>query len=489
MLHVQHAPLVGTGPSYIALRGTLIPTASALPVHPPQTGQPLAMDAAAAAGGGAVPPEVMTAGAAADSLAADVTKAGAVGDALAAGIIKLGEPADTASAADAEVTTAEAGADPVAATIVSTGVAADPADVLPDDMTTAEVAGNTTHAVLAEGTTTAAVADTADAVIADDTMGEVASAGGVPGKVNLMTQVADQTAGDGHAVTDAVAARPQVHKTVSHVSDCKHASMADGRHTGSLPAAFLEAAAFSGGKTGMLFKAGDQGLGYYADILAHRPGTAVVQPLQRAASSEAKPSCGRTSMDARELEWHCNHADVRPQPEALLATMSTDSTPACTDNVASVVSNQVPVIKAGLPSGKAIQTEQREGKAEERKGKDAAEADVQVKGAGTGGEAERGTKVGHYWGQALQYLDRSVQVCHPLARQCFLCTYHLGRMLCSYKAALYAAPSPCEECGKHTLTVCNQIKPGTLARNPSVRFMGSRSMNPMSLSSHHVLTA
>ena len=309
----------------------------------------------------------------------------------------------------------------MAAHIVTTGVAADTACALPADMATAEAAGNTTDAVLAEGTATAAVTDTADAAITDGTVGEVATAGGVAGKMNLMTQVADQTAGDsdGDAVTDSVPARPQMPNTVSHVPGCKHASMADGHYTGS-PAAFIAAPAFTGAKAGMLFKAGDQGLGYYADTLvslSQRPEiTPVVQPLQRAAPSEAECRSGGTSLDARELKWHCNHADVHSRSEALSAMMSADSTAACTDNVSSVLSSAKVVMKEGLPNGKSAQTGQREGKAMEGslQGRDAAEADAQVKGEWIDGEADRGTKGGHYWGQALQYLDRSVQVCSSM---------------------------------------------------------------------------
>ena len=402
MLHVYYTLLVGTGPSYIALGGALIPTGSALPVHPPPTGQTPAMHAAADTGG---------------AVAADVVTAGAAADTLSAGANTVGKAADTASAAaavSAEVTIARA--DPVAADNVTTGVAVDTADVSPAGMTTA-VAGNTTDAVLAEMTTTAAVPATVDAAITGGTIGKVATAGAVAGKMNLVTQIADQTAGDGAAATGAVAARPQVHNTVSHVAGCSQpASMAYGRHTGT-PAAFVAAPAFTGAQAGMLFKAGDQGLGYYADTLValgQRPEvTPVVQPLQRAAPSEAECRCGATSLDARELKWHCNNADVCP--EVLSAMMYTDSTAAHTDKVSSVVSCDKVGMKEGLPGGNVLQAGQREGKAAEGnlQARDAAEADGQVKGEGIDGEADRGTKGGHYWGQALQYLDRSVQVCHP----------------------------------------------------------------------------
>ena len=198
--------------------------------------------------------------------------------------------------------------------------------------------------------------------------------------MNSLNQIADE---EGVGVADAVTRSTQLDSTSSHVPHCEPQSVAEGICKGS-PAAFIAAAAFTGGKAGMLFKSGHQGLGYYAD----------------ASPAEAESKCRATSLAGKELP-------VDPHTTAL--SMSTDmcSTASCTDSVPGELSSKAPHAKGCMPkgNGKAIQSGQKEDRAmgDGLEGRCKAEADGQMKG-------DMGVKTGHYWGQALQYLDRSVQV-------------------------------------------------------------------------------
>ena len=326
-------------------------TGSPSALHPPPTEQTLAVDAAAKAESAAP---------------ADSTIAGAAADADPAEVVTAGEAANTL---DAEIATAPAAADTadaVPADVITTSVAACTADAATTDITTAGAASAcTADAVLAENTRKAAAAAANTATI------EAVTVGGSAGNMNLLSQVFDQAAGE----ADAGAAKTQMDHTHSHVSCCKPVSMADELHEGS-PAAFIATAAFSGAKAGMLFKTGTRGLGYYADA-------------------------GGLAPEA---------------PTSLSTTMFPTSTASCVGNVSAGLSSQVPLVKQVVPIGTAVHTGQKEGEAREGDSEGRYEAGVngQVKGEGVGGKADEGDKNGHYWGQALQYLDRSIQVCHSL---------------------------------------------------------------------------
>ena len=342
---------------------------------------------------------------------ADSTVAAAV-DAVPADFTKVGEAADTVSAENETAPAAADTADAISAEVPAAGARA---HVVPAVMTVITTAGaaaaNTSDAVFAETTRAAAAADTPTI--------EVAAAGGVAGKVNLQSQVADQAAGDtGEAVPHA---ETQMVNTYSHVPGCKLVSMADELQKSSL-AAFLAAAAYSGAKGGMVFKTGDQGLGYYADPGGMASEPSMPEPLERTSPTAAGSRCSATNLAAKEPEEYCNYADVDSQPafiQQLSAMVSLSSTATCMDDVSTGLCSQAPSVKEVLHKGKAMHTGQKEGEDLQggSKGMYEAGVDWQVKGEGVGGKADNGDSTGHYWGQALQYLDRSVQVCHPLIKQ------------------------------------------------------------------------
>ena len=405
----------------MALGGMLTATGSSPALHPLPTEQPLAMDAAAKAEGAALADSTI-AGAAADAAPAELTRAGKAADTVGAEFVTAPAAADTAVAVPAEVTTAGAGAGVVHAEVIQ-AAAENAAGAVPADVITTRVAGNTADAMVTHVTTAgAAAADAADAVLAESTRAaaaadtatlETAATGGSASIMNLLSQVADPAAGDaGEPARDAMSTRTQMDHTHSHVPRCKHVSMADELHQGS-PAAFIAAAAFSGAKGGMLFKTGNRGLGYYADICGLAPEAPMEGALGRVSSPAVEFRCGATSLAAEQLKEHCNHADVDSQPISPSATMFPISTASCIDNVSAGFSSQAPLVKQVLPNGKAMHTGQKEGEALEGKPEGRYEAGVswQVKGDGVDGKADEGDKVGHYWGQALQYLDRSIQVC------------------------------------------------------------------------------
>ena len=389
----------------------LIPTGSAFALHPSPTG---AMDAAANAEGAALADSTF-AGAAADALPAEVTTAGEAADTVGAEIVTAPAAADTADVVPAEVNTSGAAAG-VSSAKVTKAAATAAADAVPDDVLTTTVAADTAGAVFNVITMTGAAA--ADAVLsenfraaapaaADTATKVVATAGWVAGKMNLLSHVADQTAGD--AADAAFAAKTQTDTACSHVPCGKHVSMADELCKGS-HAAFIASAAFTGGKAGMLFKTGDQGLGYYANTIHLTPNGPLASP------SVVESRCTATSLVAKELKGHYNHADVDPRPISASVTMSPTSTASCVDNASAPLSSQAPLVKEVLHSGKAMHAGQKEAEALEgdSQGRYAAGVDGQVKGERVCGKGDDGDKTGHYWGQALQYLDCSVQVRHPL---------------------------------------------------------------------------
>ena len=387
----------------------LIPTGPASALRPSPTEATLAVDAAANAEGAAL---------------ADGTMAGAAADAVPAEGTRAGEAANTDTA---EVPTAAAGPHDVPAKFTkaaaATAAAATAADAEPADVITTRVAAHTGTVINADMTIAgAAAADTADAVLADNTRAaaadtatiEVATAGGgVAGKMNILSQVADQAAGDaGEAAKDAVA--PKAHMGNTH-GCCKPVSTADELHKGSV-AAFIAAAAFSGAKGGMLFKSGDQGLGYYADTGGLVPAVTVVEPLERASPIAAESRRTATSLAAKKLKEHCMHAHVDPRLASSSAMMPPTSTASFVDNVSTDLSSHAPRVKEVLHGAMAMYTGQKQGEdlGGNSEGRCKAGLDLQVKGEGVAGKADEGDKTGHYWGQALQYLDRSVQVCHSL---------------------------------------------------------------------------
>lgn len=369
---------------------------------------------------------------AANAALADSTVAAAAADAVPADFARVGEAEDTVSAehetapaaadaaddisaegARAHVVPAEVenAADAEPADVIVTGVAVDAADAVMTDITTAgAAAANTADAVFAEKARAAAAA------AADTPTVEVAAAGGVAGKVNLQSQVADQAAGDtGEAVQHA---ETQMVNAYSHVPGCKLVSMADELQKSSL-AAFLAAAAFSGAKGGMVFKTGDQGLGYYADTGGMASALSMAEPLERASPTAAVSRCSAMNLAAKEPDEYCNYADVDSRPALLSAMVSPSSTAACMDDVSAGLCRQARFVKEVLHKGKAMHTGQKEGEDLQGGSEGMYEAGVnwQVKGEGVDGKADEGDNTGHYWGQALQYLDRSVQVCHPLIKQ------------------------------------------------------------------------
>ena len=380
------------GPSYVALGGMLIPTGSACALQPLPTGQTLAMDAAVNSEGAALAVSTM-AGAAADAVPAEHTRAEEAADTVGAEIVTATSAADAVSA---ELTTAGAGADVVPAEIIA-AAAVNTADAVLADAQTSLAPADTVDAVMTD-MTTAAAADATDAVLVEHTRAaaaadsaeiKVAIAEGAASKMKLQKQVADQAAGD--AAEGAVAAKTQRDNT----RDSKHVSMADKLHSGS-PAAFIAAAAFSGTKGGMLFKTGDQGLGYYADTVA------LVLEAPMESSTKASPKV----------------ADSRCRAPSLAA---------------------------------------REG---DSKGSCKGEVEGQVKGEGVGGKADKGVNAGHYWGQALQSVDCSVQVCHPLKWP--LHTHCPSIDVMQVHGTLSAAHSQYDEC---------ILQPKLLSAMPSVTLM------------------
>ena len=213
--------------------------------------------------------------------------------------------------------------------------------------------------------------------------------------MKLPSQASMKTAGD--VVTEAVAVGCSPELASSLVSQVPHCTSAEG----GTPAAFIAAAAFSGAKTGMLFHMGDQGLGYYPD----------------ASLAEAQLR-SKASRPGKEPNGVCSHADVDPQTTDSSVAASTDSVASPTDGVsAGLSSNTSNVEGAILPSATVMASKQKQ--VEELRTDAADEGGVlpethgQLKGQGLGEETEvgGGKATGHYWGQALQYLDRSVQVC------------------------------------------------------------------------------
>ncbi|KAL3131069.1 hypothetical protein ABBQ38_000384 [Trebouxia sp. C0009 RCD-2024] len=348
-LHLDEEASICSGPSYVALGGALVPT-----------GQPPALCPLTGAVSASEVPDL-----AGVAVTADVADAAGAGPGAGAGQgpgagpeTGAGEPATvTADVADA------AGAGP------GTGAGQRPG------------AGP-------EAGQGAPAAATADAGCVD-----INTTGDVAGEMKSLHQASIEASGD--AVTEAVPVAGSTEMASSLASQAPHCIIAGG---GS-PAAFIAAAAFTGAKTGMLYQMGDEGLGYYADV----------------SSAEVEPSCKAPSV-GKEPNGFCSQADVHPQTTDSSHAVSAASTAAWADSVSDGLSSKAPNAEGVmLPSAAVMQSVQQ--KVEEVRSDGAAwgtklvETDGgQVKGDGFGREAGGEGKAGHYWGQALQYLDRSVQV-------------------------------------------------------------------------------
>ena len=146
--------------------------------------------------------------------------------------------------------------------------------------------------------------------------------------------------------------------------------------------AFLPSTAFAGAKAGFAFKLGHMGLGYYPDRVFAQSATA----------------CKACSIVA-------NGIPLKPcSPCAIACVASADSAASAADSTSAAQSAE----------------EAKEGEAGEThvEHPDQAERPAPADDVGKTGEEARpeGTADvhcdhGHYWGQALQYLDRAVQVC------------------------------------------------------------------------------
>lgn len=240
-----------------------------------------------------------------------------------------------------------------------------------------------------------AAADTADTGRFDTT-----TAGDSACKTKPPSQASDESAVDDATEAAAVVCSTELGNTL--IGHTPHCTPVDG---GS-PAAFFAAAAFAGAKTGMLFQMGNQGLGYYADALPAE--------IDSGCKASVVDSACNPSMAGKQPSGICSRAASDLQTPDVSVAVSADSTASCTEGGSGGLSSKASSVKSTtLPNGAAaLSAGHKEVKklTDDDKGSVLAEADGQAKGEGSGARGGWGSKAGHYWGQALQYLDRSIQV-------------------------------------------------------------------------------
>ena len=190
---------------------------------------------------------------------------------------------------------------------------------------------------------------------------------------------------------------------------------------------------FAGARPGFVFKLGLEGLGYYPD---RAPSALPAEPAEPAGdASHAEPAEGASHAEPAEGASHAEPAEDASHAEpAEPAVPAEGASHAERAEPAEGASHAEPAegasrAEAAMPS-KSVQgklTDSKEGN-QSRTSPTAQPVFTSVGGAGSEemGGSDTGGSWQHYWGQALQYLDCSVQV----LRVCCCCRLgqHLHRL-------------------------------------------------------------
>ena len=200
----------------------------------------------------------------------------------------------------------------------------------------------------------------------------------------------------------------QNNKSGSHVriaerGDCTVDS-AQGSVEGDSSAAFLPATAFTGAKNGLVFKLGHMGLGYYPDTphadlsIACKAQSALIEPTDSNSSSaqDSSPSVKvaiPVVPDTSSVDYVFGEGE-----RAGVDVLKEEIGPAAREQGAALQRNIVQSHEEEMP----VRRSESKATADE-------EGETESEGEGRAG-GEDTSQAGHYWGQALQYLDHTVQV-------------------------------------------------------------------------------
>ena len=162
-------------------------------------------------------------------------------------------------------------------------------------------------------------------------------------------------------------------------------------------AAFLAATAFAGAKSGMVFKHGSQGQGYYLDE------THAEVPLACKAISNLGGKASYSDVNGTDLTDH-----APASPDAVAANNT--ALPTCNLSPISRGDSKIRCRKTHISGDEDLQSgeEGEQARASQHK----AEGGDQTEGKGCSVTAHSSSQTGHYWGQGLQFLDCHVQVCY-----------------------------------------------------------------------------
>ena len=198
----------------------------------------------------------------------------------------------------------------------------------------------------------------------------------------------------------------QNNKSGSHVRIAEHGDCtvdsAQDSVEGDSSAAFVPATAFTGAKNGLVFKLGHMGLGYYPDTphadlsIACKAQSALIEPTDSNSSSaqDISPSvqvAAPVVPDTSSVDYVLGEGE-----RAGVDVLKGEIGPAAGEQEAAQNRNLVLSHEEEMPV---------EGWAAEA----TADEEGESEGKGRAG-GEDTSQAGHYWGQALQYLDCTVQV-------------------------------------------------------------------------------
>ena len=222
------------------------------------------------------------------------------------------------------------------------------------------------------------------------------------------TSVIDVTAGAAPAaeldssMIQHAASLSAVHKGASTASaDC------EATHAAIMQQSFISAGSFAGSMSGMTFKYGTQGLGYYTDdaLLAEAgsgsdtfsapDGTCLALHGTSSALTGTLACKGAASVQ----HTTCVSNTVTHDSTSIKHTQTAAAVPTAVSNLHNTT--KLVASKQGVQMGESQITESATNKK--------ADTDEGARSTRHSGVAED-SQSGHYWGQALQYLDRAIQV-------------------------------------------------------------------------------
>lgn len=230
----------------------------------------------------------------------------------------------------------------------------------------------------------------ADNTALGDTISEGETAAAAPADTAIIfSQDADNAAA---VALDPVTESSNMDGAVSNAALDRSASITEAASKDAL-AAFLAAGAFAGAKSGMVFKHGPQGLGYYLDAM----------PAGMASAYKAASNLGQKA-DSKG-------ADLNSHTTALPDAWAADNTALYTGNPPARLRDDSQTHLEQWPTSGDKQLQSGEEEEQTRASQVKAETNDQTAGGGCRKAADNRSQTGHYWPQALQILDCHVQVC------------------------------------------------------------------------------